>query len=182
MGNKIYIPYILIHAALYSDKHDELGYIWGDKRRGDDLKIEEWVRNLGSEFNSQNSRNVGHFLTGGNIGYFNKKYGVLEYKEMSVDNINFDFYLTEVRLLIEVDGDFYHGYGLTRDDMSPMQKKNTRVDEQKNKWALTNGIPILRIWEHDINKNPSKVMEMLKEKIGFCSKKVLLEENKKKRH
>ena len=92
MESKIYIPYIPIHAALYSDKHDELGYIWGDKRRGDGLKTEEWVKNLGSEFNATNSRNVDYFLSGGNIGYLNKKYGILEYKDKQIDNTKFEFY------------------------------------------------------------------------------------------
>lgn len=106
---------------------------------------------------------------------------VYQYKAESIGRY-FDFYLPEVRLLIEVDGDFYHAYGKIREEMSPMQKKNTRVDEHKNKWALMHGIPILRIWEHDINKNPSEVMKVLKEKIGDCSEKIKLEENKKKRH
>lgn len=106
---------------------------------------------------------------------------VYQYKAESIGRY-FDFYLPEVRLLIEVDGDYYHAYGKIREEMSPMQKKNTRVDEHKNKWALMHGIPILRIWEHDINKNPSDVMRVLKEKIGNCSEKIKLEENKKKRH
>jgi very-short-patch-repair endonuclease len=106
---------------------------------------------------------------------------VYQYKAESIGRY-FDFYLPSVRLIIEIDGDYYHAYGKTREEMSPMQKKNTRVDEHKNKWALMNGIPILRIWEHDINKNPSEVMRVLKEKIGSCSEKVRIDENKKKRH
>lgn len=51
------------------------------------------------------------------------------------------------------------------DKMSPMQKRNKRVDEIKNKWALTNGIPIIRIWEKDIRENPSEVMKMLKARL-----------------
>jgi very-short-patch-repair endonuclease len=106
---------------------------------------------------------------------------IYQYKAESIGRY-FDFYLPEVRLIIEVDGDYYHAYGKIREEMSPMQKKNTRVDEHKNKWALMHGIPILRIWEHDINKNPSEVMRVLKDKIGSCSEKIKLEENKKKRH
>lgn len=106
---------------------------------------------------------------------------VYQFKAESIGRY-FDFYLPECRLIIECDGDYYHAYGLVREEMSPMQKKNTRVDEHKNQWALSHGIPILRIWEHDINKNPSMVMKLLKEKIGACSEKVRLEEEKKKRH
>ena len=70
----------------------------------------------------------------------------------------------------------------TEDKLTPTQKKNKRVDEYKNKWALMHGIPILRIWEYDINNNPKKVMDILKKHISISTKKVLFLEEKKKRH
>jgi very-short-patch-repair endonuclease len=94
----------------------------------------------------------------------------------------YDFYLPEQRVLIEVDGDYYHGYGKLFEEMIPMQKKNHRVDEIKNKWAALHSIPLIRIWEHDINKNPSKVMKILKEYISKYTEKMVIDENKKKRH
>jgi len=94
----------------------------------------------------------------------------------------YDFYLVNERVLIEVDGDFYHGYGKLYEQMSPMQKKNNRVDNIKNEWAAMHSIPLLRIWEHDINNNPQKVMEVLKEWITVATKKMIIEDNKKKRH
>lgn len=106
---------------------------------------------------------------------------VYQFKAESIGRY-FDFAIPSVRILIECDGDYYHSYGLVREEMSPMQKKNARVDEQKNLWAASHGFVLIRIWEHDINKNPSEVMKLLKEKIGFCGEKVRLEEEKKKRH
>lgn len=96
----------------------------------------------------------------------------------------YDFYIPSVRLIIEIDGSYYHSDPRLFEgkELSPMQKKNKRVDELKNRWALEHGIPLLRIWEKDINENPSMVMKMLKEKIGVCSEKVRIEEEKKKRH
>ena len=44
------------------------------------------------------------------------------------------------------------------------------------------GIPILRIWESDIRKNPKKVMDILKEELNIQNNKMLLREDKKKRH
>lgn len=86
------------------------------------------------------------------------------------------------KICIEVDGDYYHSFGLTHEEKNPMQKHNEYVDKVKDEWALTHGIPILRIWEHDINKNPNKVMKILKEAIGDNDKRTLIKENKKKRH
>ena len=94
----------------------------------------------------------------------------------------YDFYLPKQRLLIEVDGDFYHGYGKVYEEMNPMQKKNHRVDEIKDRWAALHSIPLLRIWEHDIRTNPTKVMQTLLDWIIDKTQKMIIDENKKKRH
>ena len=110
----------------------------------------------------------------------NVKY-IYQFKMESIGRY-LDFYLPEEHMAIEIDGDFYHSYGLTYEQMSPMQKKNKRVDEQKDHWAIINGIPLLRIWEHDINKHPSKVLKLLKDKLYYCKKQKEIEDEKKKRH
>lgn len=94
----------------------------------------------------------------------------------------YDFYLPDYNLIIEIDGDFYHSYGITYEQMSPMQKRNKRVDEAKNEWALSHGIPIMRIWEHDINESPQKVKKMIEEELGVCYYKKKIKDNRKKRH
>ena len=96
----------------------------------------------------------------------------------------YDFYCPEEHLIIEIDGDYWHGNPdkYSDDDLKWHQKKARRVDEHKNKWALMHGIPILRIWESDIRKNPKSVMKMLKETFHKCKEKNIIEENKKKRH
>lgn len=96
----------------------------------------------------------------------------------------YDFYLKGHNLLIEIDGDYWHGnpekYG--ENDLKRHQIRAQRVDEHKNKWALLHGIPLIRIWESDIRKNPSMVMEMLKNELSIQDKKRIIRENKKKRH
>ena len=94
----------------------------------------------------------------------------------------YDFFLNDYKVLIEIDGDFYHGYGKLHEEKSPMQKKNARVDEIKNEWAALHGYPLIRIWEHDINENPQKVLNMLRERLGIEMEKLIIKENKKKRH
>lgn len=115
---------------------------------------------------------------------FLDKIGVKYIYQFKMESIGryMDFYLPDEHLGIEIDGDFYHSYGLTYEQMSPMQKKNKRVDEEKDHWAIINGMPLLRIWEHDINKHPTKVMDLLKEKLYICKKNKEREDAKKKRH
>lgn len=104
-----------------------------------------------------------------------------QYKAKSIGRY-FDFYLNDYRVLIEVDGDYYHSYNLLYEQMSPMQKHNKRVDEEKNRWASLNRIPLLRIWEHEINEQPKKVMDFLKEKLKIFDKNKKISDGKKKRH
>ena len=87
-------------------------------------------------------------------------------------------------ILLEIDGSYYHSDPrlVKEEDMNPMQKRNKRVDEYKNKWALSHGIPIIRIWEKDINESPSKVFDALKKKLYIENDKKLLTEKKNKRH
>ena len=66
--------------------------------------------------------------------------------------------------------------------MNPMQKRNKRVDEYKDKWALSHGIPIMRIWEKDIRESPKSVMKALKERLYIENEKIELTEKKNKRH
>jgi very-short-patch-repair endonuclease len=106
---------------------------------------------------------------------------IYQYKAESIGRY-FDFYIRESNAIIEVDGDYYHSYGLVEEEMNPMQKHNKWVDKQKDKWAAERGIPVIRIWEHDINKNPEKVKQILKERLGEATRKQQIKNEKKKRH
>lgn len=94
----------------------------------------------------------------------------------------YDFFCPEACILLEIDGDYYHAYGLTYEEKNPMQKHNQWVDKVKDEWALSHGIPVLRIWEHDIHDNPEKVMKTLKESIGKYTEKQKKIREKNKRH
>ena len=94
----------------------------------------------------------------------------------------YDFCIPGARLLIECDGDYYHGYDKKFQDMSPMQKHNAMVDSIKDKWAHLNGYRLIRIWEHDINNNSDAVFEALKRNIGYANVENALNASKKVRH
>lgn len=96
----------------------------------------------------------------------------------------FDYYLPEHRLIIEVNGSYWHadprlyeGKTLTR-----VQKHDVKVDEYKQKWALLHGIPILYVWEKDIRENPSEVMKMLKKRLYLEKDKEDKKKQMQKRH
>ncbi len=85
-------------------------------------------------------------------------------------------------VLLEIDGDYFHGHGLVHEEKSPMQKHNEWVDKVKDEWAAQHGIPLIRIWEHDINDKPGEVMKMLKKRIGDATKEQDRKNERRKRH
>lgn len=115
---------------------------------------------------------------------FLEKLGIRYEEQFEAKDIKrfYDFFLPDYRTLVEVDGSWFHSYGLIYEEMNPMQKRNARVDEIKNEWAALHGYPLIRIWEHDINENPEKVLGMLRERLGVEMEKLIIKENKKKRH
>ena len=117
---------------------------------------------------------------------FLDKLGVKYIYQFEVKEIGrwYDFYLPDHNLIIEIDGSYYHADPrvVKEDKLTPMHKHNMRVDEYKNKWALSHGIPILRIWEKDINDAPLKVLEALRVRLGVEKNKEILAEKKNKRH
>ena len=115
---------------------------------------------------------------------FLKKIGVdyiWQYEAKDIGRF-FDFAVPSAHILIEVDGDYYHSYGLTYEEKNPMQKHNQWVDKTKDEWALANGIPVLRFWEHDIRENPEKIMKELKEAIIKYTDKQNKIKDKNRRH
>ena len=87
-------------------------------------------------------------------------------------------------VLIECDGSYFHSDPrlVKEENMNPMQKRNKRVDEYKDKWALMHGSPLIRIWEKDIRENPKMVMDELKKRLYKETEKKTLIEKKNKRH
>ena len=118
---------------------------------------------------------------------FLDKMGVKYTRQYKAEDIGryYDFYvITGERsgILIEIDGNYFHGRGLVHEEKNRMQKHSEYVDNLKNNWAIKNKIPLVRIWEHDINNNPSVVYRELKEVIDKYTTKEKLKENKNKRH
>jgi very-short-patch-repair endonuclease len=76
----------------------------------------------------------------------------------------YDFKISGKKLMIEVDGDFWHCNPKSKFSIPEysVQKKNIIKDEIKNKWCLNNDFILLRFWETDINNNPDTVIETLK--------------------
>lgn len=108
---------------------------------------------------------------------------IMEVKD-GIECVRQDGQSFQVDLLIEIDGDYYHGNPnkYTNEDLSPMQKHNKFIDKLKTQWAGLNCVTLLRFWEDDIRNNSQKVIDELSKYVKINTKKRLILENKKKPH
>ena len=84
---------------------------------------------------------------------------------------NPDFIIKRKRIAIFCDGDFWHGYNYDskkkpakkfwRDKIEENMRRDRRISRKlrRDRWS------VLRIWEHDIEKNPEKCIRRIKAKI-----------------
>ena len=81
-----------------------------------------------------------------------------------VNGYNYDFYIPDKNILIEVDGDWWHcNPELNIQPVYESQKHTIKHDLIKNKIALDNGYQLLRFWEQDITCNRFEVIANLME-------------------
>ena len=90
-----------------------------------------------------------------------------QYKAESIGRY-FDFRIMPNGPIIEINGSYWHGDSRLYEEheLNRTQKRNIKVDEIKKKWCDRNGIPIIYLWEKDINGEPDKVMAYLKDMLS----------------
>lgn len=84
-----------------------------------------------------------------------------------LDYYQFDFGSKEHRVLVEVQGDYWHGnpkiYKTTQ--LNNIQKRNMKRDKEKIKFAKKHNMKLYHIWESDIKANNFSVLEEIKNEI-----------------
>lgn len=92
---------------------------------------------------------IGVLLTKHSIPFKRNYYIYFNDQEYKV----YDFYLLHHHLLIEADGDYWHGNPTYYPDLNEVQRINQKNDEFKNSLAKTEGVPLLRFWEEEIKED-----------------------------
>jgi very-short-patch-repair endonuclease len=84
-----------------------------------------------------------------------------------INNFRVDFYLIDYNLVIECDGDYWHGNPRVYSDkiLGIIQLKNIDRDRRKEKMLLENNIDLLRFWEYDIKNNFDTIKTIIWEKL-----------------
>jgi G:T-mismatch repair DNA endonuclease (very short patch repair protein) len=103
------------------------------------------------------------------VSQFNYKYSFI------LKNRQYDFILFDYNIIIETDGDFWHGnpnfYGVGKKYLYENQKMKRIDDKVKNRIAIENGYYILRFWEYDINNCFENVKDIIENKIKEINEK-----------
>lgn len=86
--------------------------------------------------------------------------------QFRLGNRLFDFHILNTNILVEVDGDYFHGNLKIFSKLNKMQKINKQRDIVKDQIAKESNFVLLRFWESDILKNTKEVKKELKNFIG----------------
>ena len=77
-------------------------------------------------------------------------------------------FVVEKKLLVFCDGDFWHGYRYSKKKKLPKKfwrekiERNMRRDRKVTRKPRTDGWSVVRLWEHDIEKNPRSCLRKIK--------------------
>lgn len=84
-----------------------------------------------------------------------------------IKNFRVDFYLKDYNLVIECDGDYWHGNPkfYNPKELGVIQLKNFDRDKRKEEMLKSNKIDIIRFWEYDIKNNFNTVKQIIWEKL-----------------
>lgn len=83
----------------------------------------------------------------------------------------YDFRLEGQDILIEVDGDYFHGNEEGDKPLNYMQIQNKKNDMFKNLLGKAKGYEIFRVWESEINVSEGMVKKKLQQFIDEKGKK-----------
>ena len=78
----------------------------------------------------------------------------------------FDFYLVDYNLVIECQGDYWHGNKKYFNIPNDIQIKNIQRDENKIKYLQKNKIDSLFLWENEIHRDKDILEKIIQEKIN----------------
>ena len=77
-------------------------------------------------------------------------------------------FAVEKKVMVFCDGDFWHGYQYSRKKKPPKKfwrdkiERNMERDRKVTRRLRADGWPVVRLWEHDIEKRPASCLRRIK--------------------
>jgi len=92
-----------------------------------------------------------------------KESGVLFQEQVLMFNkFLVDVFLPDYNIVIQWDGDYWHGYNGAKDER---QKNRQKLDKSQDAYMQKAGVKVLRFWEHEVKKEREKVIEVISRAI-----------------
>ena len=82
--------------------------------------------------------------------------------QYKIDGRFYDFYIPKLNLLIEINGDYWHGNPKVFKKLNKYQKMSKKRDVIKKGIAHKNNFKLVFIWEYDMENNTKKITTTLK--------------------
>ena len=83
-----------------------------------------------------------------------------------------DVLLPDIKLIIQWDGDYWHGHHskIRNGALDCRQQKRTALDKSQDAYLKKCGYDILRFWEHEVNNSPDVVKETILARISYAQR------------
>lgn len=134
-------------------------------------KDEKWKENSSYKANYVQNHKKGLNkleLKGNNIlDKLNLKY---ENQVMIENKFCVDVFIKEYKLIIQWDGNYWHGKNVPYEELDPRQKKRVNLDNSQDKYLSLKGYNILRFWEDEVYGKEEKVSENIIRRIREITK------------
>lgn len=131
-------------------------------------KCEKWKRNSVIQANIVQCRKIGlnklELLGQSIIKSLNLPY---EEQFLLEDRFLVDIFIPSLKVVIQWDGDYWHGYRKIG-DLNPLtdrQRKRSNLDKSQDKYLSNREYKILRFWEHDVKNDRENVLKSIKDFI-----------------
>lgn len=76
-----------------------------------------------------------------------------------------DAAIPEANLVIQADGNYWHGHGLADDEMHPRVLRRVKYDRSQDAYMTSAGWTVLRFWESDLTYDPERCFTALEEAV-----------------
>lgn len=97
---------------------------------------------------------------------FQCKFRIYDKEKINFWFKEYDFLILNTNILIEIDGDYWHGNEAVFKELTDFQKSVQVNDEVKEKFANDTGYDVVRFWGTDVKKNRQEVKNRIKELWG----------------
>lgn len=77
-----------------------------------------------------------------------------------------DAHVPEANLIVQFDGDYWHGYPDRFPEPDERQRKRMQQDRKEAAYFAKCGLGLVRFWEHEVLKDPGAVAARLRLEIG----------------